>query len=290
MPPVDVRSVVERYFGRIPDECKFEGETVSLFAFVFRAEGNSLVLTSHPTTFSVPSEYKGDPERAAWEAVAAIKVRCLRKAEEVIRLARTGDLYDEDYYNRRGGGSPYVGYPYTESGACESNRFKALAGELAADLGPVRLLDCGCATGILVNELQMVGFEARGIDISQWSVDHAVCRGIQRGDLRSLPFPAESFDCIISQDVMEHFHPDDMAGVLSEQNRVLAPDGVVFHFIPFYEQHDIPFQLDAHLCNASKHWWDTVLSEHFRIVNHPSLNQWNYDRGILATYYKLMKL
>ena len=139
---------------------------------------------------------------------------------------------------------------------------------------------------MLVKELQTLGFVAQGVDISPWSVENAVCPGLQQADLRSLPFAAHAFDCLISQDVMEHIHPEDMDGVLSEQRRILAPSGVAYHFIPFYDS-DGPFQLDAHLCNASKKWWDAKLSQHFRVARYASTDQWNYTNGILATYYEL---
>jgi hypothetical protein len=65
------------------------------------------------------------PSEAAWEVVAFLKVRRLATPNEVIERARTGELYDESYFTKRGGGAPYIGYPRELTGF-EGN-FSALA-------------------------------------------------------------------------------------------------------------------------------------------------------------------
>jgi SAM-dependent methyltransferase len=40
-----------------------------------------------------------------------------------------------------------------------------------------------------------------------------------------LPFAAASFDAVVSQDLIEHLHPNQLAMHLAEVHRVLAPDG-----------------------------------------------------------------
>ena len=56
----------------------------------------------------------------------------------------------------------------------------------------------------------------------------AIC---QASGLR-LPFAAESFDAVVSQDLIEHLHPGQFAPHLVEVHRVLAPGGRYFLHTP----------------------------------------------------------
>lgn len=186
-----------------------------------------------------------------WEVVAFLKVRHFSDGTKVLARARTGDLYDEDYYTRRGGGGPYTGYSCMER---LQDYFDRLAAELVERFGPCSILDSGCATGLLVRRLQMLGATAHGFDVSDWAVSNAVAENVTRQDARSLDYPDGSFDVVVSQDFMEHIHPDEHDLVLSEQLRVLRAGGSLVHYVPFYDTAE-PYQLDAHLCNASRDWW-----------------------------------
>ena len=50
---------------------------------------------------------------------------------------------------------------------------------------------------------------------------------IQRGDMRSIPFPDESFDAVVSSAAIDHLEPTDVAVALAEANRVLRADGQI---------------------------------------------------------------
>jgi SAM-dependent methyltransferase len=193
-----------------------------------------------------------EDEERTWAVVAYLKVRTINDPDEVIRRARTGELYDENYFTKRGGGGPYIDYPLQSEGETETER-RAIADETAAR-NPGRVLDLGAATGVLVKDLEDRGVEAAGIDISDWAIENRLTDSVVKGTALDLPFEDESFDTIISQDFMEHVHPDDMAKVLAEQVRVTRPGGHLLHLIPFYDA-DEPFQLDAHLCQANRGWW-----------------------------------
>ena len=56
----------------------------------------------------------------------------------------------------------------------------------------------------------------------------AIC---QASGLR-LPFAAESFDVVVSQDLIEHLHPSQLAPHLAEVHRALAPGGRYFLHTP----------------------------------------------------------
>lgn len=192
-----------------------------------------------------------EPERV-WAVAAYLKVRTLNDPDEIIRRARSGELYDENYFTKRGGGGPYIGYPRESDGDSEYAR-KAIADETAAR-NPGRVLDLGAATGVLVKDLEDRGVESAGIDISDWAIENRLTDSVVKGTALDLPFEDESFDTVISQDFMEHMHPDDLPKVLAEQVRVTRPGGHLLHLIPYYDAGE-PFQLDAHLCQANREWW-----------------------------------
>jgi ubiquinone/menaquinone biosynthesis C-methylase UbiE len=132
--------------------------------------------------------------------------------------------------------------------------FCGLAAEIAARFPNARVLDIGCGPGVLVREMQSIGIDAHGMDISKWCIANAVAANIHHGSGLAMPFPDDSFDLQISQDVMEHIHPDDLGQALREQIRVSRPDGQLCHFIRFYDYAE-PASMEAHLCNANKDWW-----------------------------------
>ena len=200
------------------------------------------------------------PDLAVWELAAFLKVRRFDTQETIVDRARSGDLYDQDYYTKRGGGGPYTDYPHEGSdlNAPQAqrlfNQFRPLAEEIVSALAPDDLLDVGCATGILVKLLQERGINAKGADISKWAVENGLTHDLYHADARKLPFAANSFDVIISQDFVEHVDKDDLEAVFAEQIRIAKPGAKLVHFIPF-EPYDEPVALDAHLTNANRKWW-----------------------------------
>jgi hypothetical protein len=242
--------------------------TVTLFDAVFRVKGERLVVHRVPDDVWLKEHVTTLPEEeAVWEVVAFVKVRRLSTAEEIVSRARTGALYDESYFTKRGGGAPYVGYPRELNGF--QGNFESLAAEINGRYEPKRLLDVGCATGHLVKALRDAGVRAEGIDFSEWAVKNAVTPVIQ-GSALDLPWAAGEFDTVISQDFMEHMHPDDLPRVIAEQVRVSRPGATIAHLIPFYDT-DPPVQVDAHLCQATQEWWMRFLSSqpNVEIVREP---------------------
>jgi SAM-dependent methyltransferase len=223
-----------------------------IFDAVFRRRGDRLVVETVPDDAWLRGYVASVPDdQAVWEVAAFVKVRRISTPQEIVERARSGDLYDESYFTKRGGGAPYVGYPLELNGA--QGNFESLSGEIRTNFEPHRVLDVGCATGHLVKALRDQGIEAEGIDFSQWAVEHAVTPVVQ-GSALELPWSEGTFDVVISQDFMEHMHPDDLPTVIAEQVRVVEPGGSIAHLIPFYDT-DPPVQVDAHLCQATKDWW-----------------------------------
>ncbi len=100
--------------------------------------------------------------------------------------------------------------------------------ELASMENRARILDIGCGLGSTVSELNKLGFQAIGVDISQKLIEKGRIKYpdayLQVADGTGLPFDAGSFDAVIcecSLSVMPAEH------VLEECNRLLIPGGRV---------------------------------------------------------------
>jgi SAM-dependent methyltransferase len=249
----------------------------------------SIVWSSAPSDEWLTPQLQSLPtDEGTWTLVAFLKVRCFDDPTGVISRARTGVLYDEDYYTRRGGGSPYVGYPRQANGHDTTAHFAALASEVQARFGAVEVLDAGCATGVLVAAFQRTGCRSCGIDVSHWAVEHSIARNVVQGTLLQLPWPDDKFDLVISQDVLEHIHADDLPRALAEQARVTRAGGHLVHFVPFYPEYTEPVQIDAHLTNADRAWWERFFDTRpgLRVVQTPGEgDQWTYSQGILSRYF-----
>ena len=102
--------------------------------------------------------------------------------------------------------------------------------------------DLGFGPGVLTAFIleQDASWQAAGVDISKDCLHHAQ-RLLQKkkvlarstlsvGDVRSLPYPDDTFDVVVAVEVLEHI-PDPEAG-LAETMRVLKPGGYVMTALP----------------------------------------------------------
>jgi len=96
-----------------------------------------------------------------------------------------------------------------------------------------RFLDIGCATGMLVEHMRGLGWEASGVEICEASARYGVERrgvDISLGTLEELRFDEASFSVVHFSHVIEHV-PDPKA-MLHEVRRIVAPDGMVLITTP----------------------------------------------------------
>lgn len=102
----------------------------------------------------------------------------------------------------------------------------------------LRVLDAGCGTGATMKRLVDEGHRAVGLDFSATAL--GFCRGrglgrLVRGSVTELPFATESFDALVSLDVIYHAAVKDDVEALKEFRRVLRRGGTLIMNLPAYE-------------------------------------------------------
>lgn len=96
-----------------------------------------------------------------------------------------------------------------------------------------RLLDVGCALGLMLEVATAQGWEAAGVEPSDFAARYAAERSgctVYPGMLQEAGFASQSFDVVTLMDVIEHVvRPREL---LIEIHRVLRPGGVLFSVTP----------------------------------------------------------
>lgn len=90
-----------------------------------------------------------------------------------------------------------------------------------------RLLDIGCATGLLLEEARRRSWDVSGIDVSRYAAQHCRANGltVHHGDLASTRFPASHFDVVVMDDTVEHL-PNPRQD-LQVVHRFMKPGGLL---------------------------------------------------------------
>jgi len=117
----------------------------------------------------------------------------------------------------------YGGYRY-------DGRWLPVARDIIAHFGleaGMRVLDVGCAKGFLVKDLMLAcpGLEAFGLDVSLYALMHSEKEIIGRlhlGTAEKLPFPDNSFDCVLCLNTVHNFPRPRAIKVMQEIQRTSA--------------------------------------------------------------------
>lgn len=109
--------------------------------------------------------------------------------------------------------------------------FRAFVGPalalVASGRPKLRLVDCGCGTGVNLPALGRHGTPF-GLDLTWRGLQFARHQGharLARGSVTDLPYADEAFDVVTCFDVLQCLPPDGGRAVLREFHRVLAPGG-----------------------------------------------------------------
>lgn len=146
--------------------------------------------------------------------------------------AQSGDPGDRDWYRRWFGEDYLALYPHRSD-----DEARTAVDLLASQLGTPpsgRVLDLACGAGRHLVALVERGYPSYGLDLSPVMLDHARRRlpGVPMvlGDIRSLPFPDQSFAVVTSFFTSFGYFESDTEDhrVLKEASRVLRKGG---HFL-----------------------------------------------------------
>ena len=91
--------------------------------------------------------------------------------------------------------------------------------------GNVKVLDIGCAKGFMLHDFKEMSPEltVAGIDISEYAIESSidtVRQYLEVGNAKSLPFPDDSFDLVISINTVHNLPEKDCRKALREIERV----------------------------------------------------------------------
>jgi SAM-dependent methyltransferase len=107
-----------------------------------------------------------------------------------------------------------------------------------------RILDIGCAYGLILKSLTPDDGLGVGIDLDVSTADRTDNVKFVRGDAEALPFQSGSFDAVICNHVYEH--TDSAPQLVSEIRRVMAADAVCYFagpnkYEPIEPHYRLPF-------------------------------------------------
>ena len=142
----------------------------------------------------------------------------------------------------------------------------------------ISLLDVGCGGGGLLSFLESEGYtNLAGVDISPEAIAYCQKRGltnVRQGNAEHISeFPSESFDVIVSSDVLEHLNDPDAA--LSNWFSLLKKNGILILFVPafmsLWSEHDV---VSHHMHRyTKKEIFRLVTGAHFKPL---LLSYWNF--------------
>lgn len=172
--------------------------------------------------------------------------------KRLIEQNPSSELYDDAFFLTR----------FPDASAFNTNSLakrEALALEYLSPLKGMRLLDVGCGSGSAVFKAAALGAKCAGFDYSKSGINIANKRKskiskeianrieFRQMDVVDMKFPDNTFDRILSIDVIEHVYPEPLVEMFKEINRVTKPGGkIVMRTAPnkFFHR---PFEIIAKL-------------------------------------------
>lgn len=134
-----------------------------------------------------------------------------------------------------------------------------------------RFLDVGCATGMLLEDMQQRGWEVQGVEVCRASAEYGIRqRGvpIEVATLEGASLPSEHFSAAHFSHLIEHLTAP--RGFLEEVYRVLAPGGYALVTTPNVDG------LQARLFGKE---WRSAIADHVCLFNKENLRRLLTETG-----------
>lgn len=149
------------------------------------------------------------------------------------------------------------------SGSCYGCRFY---GKLQDLIDFQTVLDAGAGNGMGVRMFRALGKFAYGVELSGQVLEHdakdLLDQGwVQQGSLTMVPFEDESFDLVVSSDVLEHIKSGMEEDVVRELVRVLKRYIVLSISLKSHKNEDL------HTYLRSRTFWENLFSSHGAVHN-----------------------
>ncbi len=160
-------------------------------------------------------------------------------------------------------------------------RYKFLAKEVTKNLDyKNKILNIGIGPGILENNLKKLGYEIYALDPSKNVVNELNKFGIKSkvGQIESIPFPDNKFDCVIASEIIEHIPVENLQISIREISRVLKSNGILLTTVPFNE-----------LLRDNKALCPKCGNDFHRWGHHSSFNVENFSK-LFKEKYKIKKI
>jgi SAM-dependent methyltransferase len=162
------------------------------------------------------------------------------------------------------------GRPYTRDEEWLAH-FGRLADRLIADFMPQRVLDAGCATGLLVEAMRARGVDAWGIDISEHAIDQAPDEIKAFCTVGSVAEPfGSTYDLITCIEVVEHMPAVEAERAIA--NLCAHATEIVFSSSP--EDYREPTHVNVH---PPEHWAEAF-------ARHGFVRDVDYDASYIAPW------
>jgi SAM-dependent methyltransferase len=149
--------------------------------------------------------------------------------------------------------------------------FGGIANRIVEAVAPARVLDAGCALGLLVEALRNRGVEAFGVDLSSYAIEqvHESVKPFCRRASITEEFP-ERYDLVVCIEVLEHMPAAEAEAAIA--NICRHTDDVLFSSTPF--DHKEPTHINVH---PPEHW-----SELF--ARHDFYRDTEFDASFITTW------
>jgi SAM-dependent methyltransferase len=163
------------------------------------------------------------------------------------------EMYDEGYWER-GEGSNYFAYGDDPGWPVTAAVCRRVLERHAT------VLEVGCAKGYFVKSARAFGLETWGVDVSKYAIEHAhpaAVPYVAEFDGHDLPYADESFDAVVSWEVLEHIEKVDLPHVITEMHRVLKPGGLLINRIGMIVNGDEGNLREdvTHVTIRDRDWW-----------------------------------
>ena len=145
------------------------------------------------------------------------------------------------------------------------------------NIGKYRILDAGCGTGRIINQLVELGADPKkcyGIDIDNQAIESAKKMSLegvnyQVGSIAELPYEKEYFDIIICSGVFVRKNVRaEIDKVSKEFRRVLKSDGIVFSFEYYNCEWNTPEGREEHTPFRNTDELTSIMSDDFDFVRY----------------------